>query len=220
MKIVKLLIALALLPILQPGSAIAQDETYFYGAPWIGTAFFAGSIGTEVSGSLAAAKSKISNAPAYGAFVGLRLNSRFGIEAVFSYLPSTILTDVATNEVSPKFGYDLNIVVFGGNLAYAFSTSKTSIIPYLTAGAGAVSFSPDKELFADEELNPKSSTDFMFNFGAGLDIPISDVVLMKIDLRDYITSTTGSFALFPDIEGNKSTIHMIVLSAGVMFRSR
>jgi opacity protein-like surface antigen len=229
-----------LLLALLPARALAQSDTYFYVTPWIGTAFYTPEVGVDFTfedGDVLA-KSQIVNSVAYGAFVGIRLSGRLGIEALFSYSPATMLTrfEFFDTGTETTVGYGLGVILFGGNLAYAFSTSKTAIVPYLTAGAGLTSFSPSEEDLLD--LDPlgivQSSSEFTFNFGGGLDIPISDAVLLKADLRDYITSTKADYSLswdpdcrdsseggfVDDDECTSTSLNNIIFSVGVTFRTR
>ena len=216
----KLLSLLAVTAFLVPAPAMAQESsTTFYVTPWIATGFFGGSVGMETSGTSGSSeKSTINNAPAWGLFGGIRLGGRIMVEGVVSYTASTILTQTTTSSnQSLQIGYGLSIITFGGNVGYAFSTSKTSVVPYLIAGAGGMSFSP-----ADEgkalPTQPDSKTEFMFNFGGGVEIPISSGVRLRIDLRDYIASTNAPFAPFPGTqggEGESSSLNMILFSGGV-----
>ena len=218
----KCLCLLALAAFLVPAPAAAQDSsTSFYVTPWIATGFFGGSVGIETSGSAGTSeKSKINNAPAWGLFGGLRLGGRIMVEGVFSYTASTILTPTTSSSGQAlQIGYDLNILTYGGNVGYAFSTSKTSIVPYLIAGAGGMSFSPDDTGKA-LPTQPDSQTEFMFNFGGGVEVPISSGVRLRVDVRDYIVSTDAPFAPFPGTqggEGESSSLNAILFSGGVSF---
>ena len=204
-----------------PQAARAQDSSMsFYVAPWIGAGFFGGSVGIDASDpEVTIEKANINNAPAFGLFAGLRLGDRIIVEGLFSYVPSTILTPTAIADVPPlQQGYDLNIVTFGGNVGYAFSTSKTAIVPYVIAGAGGMSFSPD-ETAKGWPTEPDSKTEFMFNFGGGVEVPISEQARLRVDVRDYIVSTKGQYTIFPGTIGDtdSSTLNAIILSGGVSF---
>lgn len=218
-------LAVSTILLLAPGVAAAQDSSVsFHFSPWISTGFFGGDVGAEVSDpDIVVEQANINNAPGYGAFAGIRVAGRVLVEGVFAYLPSTMLlgTTVApgtSNAFSLKQGYDLNIALFGGSVGYAFSSSKTAVVPYLSAGAGGISFSPDDEVAQAFPSGGESATEFMFHFGGGLEIPISDIVFLRVDARDYISSTQGEFSIFPSDESN--TLNTILFSGGVSFRSR
>jgi hypothetical protein len=214
--------ALALVSLISPSQARAQSNSSFYVTPWIGVGFYAGSVGLEISDPvLSAEKAKLSNAPAYGLFIGGRVSNLI-IEGVFSLQPSTVLVEGTIADGTLLTGYGVTTLIYGGNVGYAFSTSKTSVVPYLSAGAGGISISPDK-IAESLATSPTTETSFMFNFGGGLEIPIKDTVQLRLDVRDYIGSFRGEFAPFPAFEelgGEKSSLHNIIIAAGVTFRTQ
>ncbi len=216
MKLRQSICVLTVLTCLIPQTAFAQGAGTTWGiTPWIGTAVTSGDVGEAVSSAGFVVESgKINNAPAYGVFGGVRVGGRLMIEALLSFAPSTVLLDTRLEGTGTqlKQGYDLNIVTYGVNLGWAFTSSKTAIVPYLSAGAGGASFSPDDSAAAFA-TGGESTTDLMINFGGGLEIPIGETVALRLDLRDYIVSTNGEFSLFPSTES--TTLNTIVLAAGV-----
>jgi hypothetical protein len=219
MKLLKSLCVLTLAVFMFPTQGHSQESsTTFYVSPWIATAFFGGDVGEQQSiPGFSVEKASINNAPGFGLFAGVRVANRLMIEGVFGYLPSTMLLPTSSADLNIQQGYDLNLLIYGGNVGYAFTSSKTAVVPYLSGGAGAISFSPEDAAKAFP-TSPETTSEFMFNFGGGLEIPISEVVWMRLDLRDYIVSTTGDFSLFPSEDS--SSLNTIVFAGGLSFRSR
>ena len=219
MKLRTSLCTLVLVSFLVPQTARAQESgiTWQF-TPWIGTAFSNGDVGAATSdGVIDVQPGQINNAPAYGVFAGVRLGGHLMIEGLLSFMPSTLLLDTTLGALQIKQGYDLNIVTFGGNLGWAFSTSKTAVVPYLSAGAGGMSFRADESVSATFSNGGMNTTELMINFGGGLGIPISETVQLRLDLRDYVASTGGEFSVFPSSE--TSTLNTVILSAGVTVHS-
>lgn len=218
MKLRPSICALVLMFSLFPATAIAQDGLAWHITPWIGTAVSSGDIGEAVSNAgFTVEPGEINNAPAYGVFAGVTLFGNLMVEGLLSFAPSTILLDTALDGVALKQGYDVNIISYGANLGWAFQADKTRVVPYVSAGVGGASFSPD-ESAAAFATGGEDVTDLMINFGAGLGIPISETVQLRLDVRDYLVSTNGEFSLFPSDESN--SLNTLVLAAGVTVHSR
>jgi len=220
MKLRQSVCILALCSCLVPHTAIAQDSGItWHLTPWIGTAVSGGDIGDAVTnGTFSVEPGKINNAPAYGAFAGAVVGSHLIVEGLLSFAPSTLLLPTSSSGQPLKQGYDVDIVSYGANLGWAFSSSKTAVVPFLLAGVGGASFNPDQSAATFAPGAGESTTDVMFNFGGGLWIPIGETVQLRLDARDYVVPTNGEFSLFPS--SDSSTLNTFVLSAGVTLHSR
>lgn len=198
-----------------PDTAAAQDETSFYATPFIGVAFFPSDL-TEADENFGAFK--VQNGPAYGVNAGAaRLFGNLGLEALLVYSPAVTLADIVGT--SGVLGFDTDIVIYGANVTYALADSRSAVVPTLSAGAGALSYSLD---FGDDTID-NSETDIMFDLGISLDLAITESIAVRFDLRDYINTTksadAGESELFTSDGEDGSTQQNIFLTAGLRIGS-
>lgn len=143
----------------------------------------------------------LDDALALGLAGGVRIGDRFGIEADFKYLPTT----VSAYSAGRRTVSDVNLFLAGGNLSLFLPARINRIEPFLTAGAGAKIYDPDYE-GADTEA------DFTVNFGGGANLRLTPAVALRVDVRDYISS------LDPEMGGLDSEVqHDLLLSTGLTF---
>ena len=108
----------------------------------------------------------ISNAPVHGIGFGYNYNSHLGVEGVFDYIYS---------DAKPSDD-DRKVYTYHVDGLYHFMPDR-EFVPYFAAGIGAVTL--------DEENNG-SSTNGLFNYGAGLKTFITESLTIRGDIRHII----------------------------------
>lgn len=186
---------------------LAAQESYFYVNPNIGTGFFFGDLDEE---SAQFSAFQFDNTPTYGANVGMRLNGQIGVEGSFTFMPSDatfeLLQPTGGLPAGTVAGFNTTLLAYTANLSYAFASPKTSVAGFVIGGAGGLTIDPDSEGF-------DSQTTIVFNLGAGLEVPVSDVTLLRLELRDYLFNTD----LFVAEGADGKTVNGLVLSGGLSF---
>jgi hypothetical protein len=131
-----------------------------------------------------------------GAKLGLRgavnIREHWGAEATYSFSADGLqITQVAPATVQ-NFG--VHIDEFTGNALFFFTGHERFLRPFLTAGIGGSHFSPTdnaKLMAATNFLGQRavitSSSEFNFNFGAGIEARAWDHFGVRFDLRDHVT---------------------------------
>lgn len=158
-------------------------------------------------------------APGYalGATVGNDLYRFLGGEVRYTYLAGDL--KVASGNVSAQASghaqaihYDL--LVHGG--------SKESLIrPFLAAGAGVKIFSGTGREAAYQPLadllvlTHATQTEPLISFGGGIKITLSRRVLLRFDVRDYLTPVPDRLLAAPPNVRVSGWIHDLVFLAGV-----
>jgi len=114
-------------------------------------------------------------------FLGFRytynFTPRIGAELGLSLVPNA---SVEASNLGQLFEMDIRF--FNGNVVFHLLEGR--FIPFAAAGIGFANFSSeviDSTTFIDE-------TDFAFNFGGGLKIFLTDTFLLRVDIRDYLTT--------------------------------
>jgi opacity protein-like surface antigen len=132
-------------------------------------------------------------------FVGFKYSynytPRIGAELGLALIPGA---SVEASDLGELFEMDVRL--FHGNIV--FHLVDGPFVPFVTAGIGFASFSSDvidDEQFIDE-------TDFAFNFGGGIKVFLTDTLLLRVDVRDYITTPE-------DLE----TLNLIEFSGGIAY---
>ncbi len=93
-------------------------------------------------------------------------------------------------------------------LGYA-TPEGSSMRPFLTGGVHFSTFYPP----GTGVFSGNGVTKFGFNYGAGLKFRLSEMLIMRLDLRDYVTGKPFGDA-FPD---QKGMLHQLEVSAGLGF---
>ena len=131
-----------------------------------------------------------------GAKLGLRgtvnIREHWGAEATYSFSADGLqVTRVAPATVQ-NFGVHLD--EFTGNALFFFTRQDTLLRPFLTAGLGASHFSPTEKAklmaasdFLGQPAVITGSSEFNFNFGAGIEARPWDHLGLRFDLRDHVT---------------------------------
>jgi len=134
-----------------------------------------------------------------GANAGIRLNDRFGFEAFFAWLPTTLeARSGIANDV------DLDGFMYGLTFLYHFNTER--VRPFLGAGAGG-------ETFDYSALGWDRHTEFMTNLVAGANVAITPSTAIRLEARDCITWFD------PHISGVSRTVENdLMLTVGLDWR--
>jgi len=135
--------------------------------------------------------------------IGARLtfNSyRFmGHEIVYAYSRSKLgLTDSSEQVGMPTHQYGYNLLIY-------VTPEGAPVRPFVTGGGHFSSFYPP----GTSVYSGTGVTKFGANYGAGLKVKVSPLFLVRIDIRDYVT--TKPF----DLYDKKGALHQIEASAGL-----
>jgi OOP family OmpA-OmpF porin len=146
----------------------------------------------------------------FGARLGYTITPRFGVEGSVGFSSHSIdpTADVGSTEVDVKY-----VTYLGEGLVYLTSGN---VLPFLAVGLGGVSFDLERPSGAVED---ESSSGLMASLGGGLKIPLSPDILIRADVRDYLSRHTDDRGLVEDLFGGEGTIrNNIAVTAGVSFR--
>ena len=134
------------------------------------------------------------------------LNDRLAVEGSAGFTPSSILSkgSIGGGSTSVETLVDVDTWVMSANLTAHLL--KARVIPYVTGGVGALHFS-----FKTSSLGflTPSETDFAWNAGGGIKIPVRDNAALRFDGRvywykpDFSIEDTGRFT---EITGGVSVL--------------
>jgi OOP family OmpA-OmpF porin len=149
----------------------------------------------------------LKDSPLFGGRIGYTISTRFGIEGSLAFSSHSV--DPAAGSTSP--GPDVRYVTYlGEGLVYLTSGN---VLPFLAAGLGGLSFDVDPASGIDE-----SGSGLMASIGGGLKIPLTPDILIRADVRDYLSRHTDRGQLV-DLFGGEGTVrNNIAVTAGVSFR--
>lgn len=153
----------------------AQSRTAFEGTVFGGAGLFLNDFAEEEGVAIG-----MDNSFALGMHAGVRFAERFGVEGTFALLPSQ--TTVSAGGLSA--GIDTNVLLYGGSFLMNFPLRASNLEPFLAVGAGAKRYDADD--FDGEEM--EAETDFMWNFGGGARIFLSENVAVRLEARNYMSS--------------------------------
>jgi hypothetical protein len=189
----------------------AQAPSGFYVSPYIGITFPQGTIGVDLGATFPAWD--LDPAPMLGTNLGYRLKNGLAFEGLLVYTPGK-MSNKPEDFAPVQAAFDLNSWRYGVSLAYFFWKDKTSVVPFVTGGAGGVSMSTA----IDEPNMTPSTTELYVNLGVGLEVPITEKALIRFTLMDYFTSTSWEPLLPEDLQPDESSaVHFISLLAGMTF---
>ena len=189
-----------------PSEALTQTTWEFEVAPFVGGTFFLSDLPAQfaipVSGNsdVVMENGKFANAFTLGMNAGIRIADRFGVEGFFGWLPTQLEAGANATQA-----FDADSYMYGMTLLYHFDTE--TVRPFLGVGAGA-------ETFRYDNANWDGHTDFMTNVVAGLNIPFTDVMAVRLEARDCITWFESHMANVDNKAQND-----LMLSAGLSFRA-
>ena len=181
----------------------------FEGSVFVGAALPTQNLTDEfalnVDGAVRTALQSHENALTFGANAGVRWD-RLAVEGQFAYIPTNILTEISGLE---DVTTDQTILMFSGNVLYDILPGDFFDV-FVVGGAGIKSYSAD-----DPAGGFSAGSDFMFNFGAGGRLAVTEVLALRLDVRDYI-STFDAFEDANSDEGAK-TQHDVLITIGLSY---
>ena len=107
-----------------------------------------------------------------GLGIGYNISEHLGVEAAINYV------DTEFEHASRLDDKDVSVYLYRLDLLYHLMP-ESSIVPYLAAGAGGITYDPSAK-------GVDTSTDFMANYGLGLKYFIMPTVALRGDVRHVI----------------------------------
>jgi opacity protein-like surface antigen len=131
-------------------------------------------------------------------------NSYFGAEFSAGYTPANILGKTTFNSPSGNIQdvIDIHTWLISGNAIVHLTRGR--VIPFVTGGVGAALFSLETNEFG---LTP-SESDFAWNVGGGVKIPVTHDIAARFDAREFWVNPSFS---------DQNTLHFTELSGGITF---
>lgn len=171
--------------------------------------FADGPLGTSVSNAAA---------PVFGATLGIDVAPRISLIGNIGYADTKLRGNLPLLG-GYSFG-DSKVLLFDAGLhvrltdpdrAPVVTTARTQLVPFVEAGVGAIRF--------DQSVGPVNTvaTNFAANVGAGVDIPFSTTLALRITAKDYIGKFDFSDALGEAIGGriDAKVSNNIAITAGL-----
>jgi opacity protein-like surface antigen len=185
--------------------------------------FLNGSSGTTVPGyacpagqippcpipSAVAVTSSFSKAVRLFAGGRFRFTRHDALEASYAYSPNHFSFLESGQATLP--GYSRADLLSCNYVRYLWT--KTSVQPFVTGGVGGNRFSGPAGISGF--FNADNGWQFAWNFGAGADIVLQRHFAVRMELRDY---QSGQPTPSSAITGMGGTVHIIVPSAGIVYR--
>ena len=162
-----------------------------------------------------------------GAF---NIRPHFAIEPSYSFGTNNLrVSDLSESPIVQR-AFGVRMSQFGANvLAYA-NDSQSRLRFFGTFGVGLLRFSPTKEAkqaaavnFIDDPATIRASNSMAFNFGAGVEAPLTQQFGLRFDLRDHLSSlpkygvpqtSSAPGASFYPVDGRAQNIELTI---GVVF---
>lgn len=119
-----------------------------------------------------------------GASVGYYLNKRFQVEGSIGWIPTKLNLKTGVKSMGASAGSvlslseDVDLFIYHGDLTINLLTNKSRLVPFLTFGGGAITYN----------LKAGNVTNFLGQLGGGLRIPINDLVGIRLQISDYLSS--------------------------------
>jgi hypothetical protein len=159
----------------------------------------------NVDGAVRTALQSHENALTFGANAGIRWD-RLVVEGQLAYVPTNLLTEISGIE---DITTDQTILMVSGNVLYDILPGDFFDI-FLAAGAGIKNYSAD-----DPSGGFSGGSDPMFNFGAGGRLAVTEVLSLRLDVRDYVSS----FDAFEDVTSDLGarTQHDVLVTIGLSY---
>jgi outer membrane beta-barrel protein len=183
-----------------------QIVSAFAGAQWFDIADQIDEIGDSVENELN-----------LGARYQYNFTPHIGLEGNFMYSPAQ--HEFFGPEGAGIGSADVDAYYYGGNFVYNISPASR-VIPFLTAGAGAVTLRVDEDAPETSELS-SSETKFAVNFGGGLLFAFNENFALRFEARDYmyrVEELDPQFRFAFNVPaGFEETVHDISLTGGFSF---
>lgn len=184
------------------GPAAAQDGGAYVN-PYFGYYAF-----DESSFEKAFDRADIEESPILGARLGWS-SGMWGVEAVYgrsSFEAETLADDIVNRE-------ETTIHLLYAALNWSFPLGPVE--PFVSGGAGAITYSPDRR---------DGSTDVLVSFGGGLKVAVGDRFRIRVDAKDHVDlcgapdPAEGESDTRACFEDETERLHNIELSGGVEIR--
>jgi len=205
MRIVRVAAITAVLAVFAAPPALAQVEleiTPFAG----GTLFLADppaqfALGRTMGTPLVVHGGSFENAWTLGMNVGFRVEDRWAVEGLFSWIPTKL--SATSGLAGPE---DVHGYMYGVTALRYFPLSP-KVHPFMGVGVGG-------ETFVYETLGLESETEFMGNVVGGLYFPVSDGIGLRLEARDCFARFNSGLASVNDAWEND-----LMLTMGMSFRT-
>lgn len=163
----------------------------------------------NVDGAVRTALQSHENALTLGANAGVRWD-RLAVEGQLAYVSTNILTEISDLE---DITTDQSILMLSGNVLYDLIPGSFFDL-FVVGGAGIKRYGAD-----DPAGGFSSGSDFMFNFGAGGRLAVTEVLSLRLDVRDYVSSF-DAFELDPNSQQGARTQHDVLITIGLSYTAR
>ena len=141
--------------------------------------------------------SKFITGGAYGGRVGVNVSNYIGLEVMYEYMVNNyrFLTPISPGLPTYDFGNRNHYLAF--NPVFHFTPKGSRIRPYLTAGVGALQFTPTSDakniarsagvnsIYGSSALN--DNLQVAFNYGGGVKIHLSEHFGIRLDARGLLS---------------------------------
>jgi hypothetical protein len=195
--------ALGVVLVAQHGTARAQGSAAL--TPFVGATVYMNqpSAGVTVArrarSGEAITEARYQDAVAVGVFVGMHFDPRWELETGFAWAPSRI-------EARRGLGQD-----GASGAAYMYSAGVNFhlpeidlVVPYLSAALGG-----ETRVYGLSDVDPE--THFMVALGGGLEFPVQERTVLRMDIRDCISWNASTLDTAPD-----ALSHLMIV-AGLSF---
>jgi len=139
---------------------------------------------------------------------GFKTGARLSLNSLFTGHELSYGYERHQLQVADQDEANANVQQFYYNFVVHFTPKPTPIRPFVTVGAGASNFAPEKRGIFERA---GGETKLGFNYGGGVKVKVSSLVGLRFDVRDHVTSKPN-FLDLPDVTGR---LHSIEYSAGL-----
>lgn len=156
--------------------AFAQEETKKFEASVLG--------GVQgIMGNDSAIKDDFVNVP-LAAALAYHVNTIFAVEGEFQWL-IPVQNSVSIGSGATQDLTNPDVLSYQANLRAGIPVGGASLSPYVTAGAGAMTFLSATDPDNYPQLD-KSQTAFAVNFGLGTMVPVTNSLSLRADFREFV----------------------------------
>jgi len=187
---------------------VESQRVEFELTPFAGGTFFLSNPPSEFlihrsgTDALTIGEGEFKNQFTFGLDAGVRIDERYGVEAFFSWLPTELSAATGLSRA-----VDVNGYMYGLTFLYHFDPAA-QFKPFLGLGVGA-------ETFDYKMAGWDTETEYMGNVVAGANVPLTDLLALRLEARDCITFFD------PGIAGaDTKTQNDLMLLTGLSFRFR
>ncbi len=173
--------------------------------PFAGGTFFLNSppqrfrIGRTNGTDLEVGGAKFDDGPTLGVLLGLRLEDRYAIEGMFSWVSTGL-------QASSGFSNSVDANSYMYSLNFVFHLPMDGAVrPFFGLGVGG-------ETYDYQVSTWYNHTEWMGNIAAGLTIPVTSLAALRLEVRDCLTWFESRVASVDNVTQND-----LMLSAGVTF---